>query len=254
MNATTLITGGAGKLGQVFVADCLSRGGTVVVIGARAETLSSLETSYPEASRDGRLVTFACDLMAQNAAAAVVKFCQERGLFPSGLVNNARSQSFLKIGEDGVVDRANFLAEFTLDVVVAYELSMALAAMPGSRIRRIVNVGSQYGCVAPNPALYDDFDQQSPVHYGVAKAALIQLSRELAVRLAPRNIQVNCVSFGGVNGRVNPEFEARYAKLAPMGRMLNESDVTGPVAFLLSDASAGMTGHNLIVDGGWTVW
>jgi NAD(P)-dependent dehydrogenase (short-subunit alcohol dehydrogenase family) len=72
--------------------------------------------------------------------------------------------------------------------------------------------------------------------------------------LAPRNVQVNCVSFGGVKGRADADFEARYAKLAPTGRMLDEKDIAGPVAYLLSDASVGMTGHNLVVDGGWTVW
>lgn len=254
MNAITLITGGTGKLGQVFVSDCLSRGDTAIVVGSREDALSSLTAAHPQAARSGQLVTFKCDLMAADAAAAIVKFCQQRTLFPDGLVNNARNQSFLKMGEDGFVDRTNFVGEFTLDVVVAYELSMALTTMPNSRMRRIVNIGSQYGCVAPNRALYDDFDRVSPIQYGVAKAALIQLSRELAVRLALRNVQVNCVSFGGVKGRANSEFEARYAKLAPMGRMLDEKDVAGPVAFLLSDASSGMTGHNLMVDGGWVAW
>lgn len=254
MSAITLITGGTGKLGQIFVSDCLSRGDTAIVVGSRDEALSSLTAAHPEAARSGQLVTFKCDLMVPDAAASVVKFCQDRTLFPDGLINNARNLSFLKIGEDGLVDRANFVAEFTLDVVVPYELSMALTAMPKSRLRRIVNIGSQYGCVAPNRALYDDFDRESPIQYGVAKAALIQLSRELAVRLAPRNVQVNCVSFGGVKGRVNSEFEERYAKLVPMGRMLEEKDILGPVAFLLSHASAGMTGHNLVVDGGWVAW
>jgi NAD(P)-dependent dehydrogenase (short-subunit alcohol dehydrogenase family) len=254
VSAITLITGGTGKLGQVFVSDCLSRGDTAIVIGPREETLSSVIAAHPEAVRSSQLVTFKCDLMAPGAAASVVKFCRERALFPDGLINNARNLSFLRIGEDGLVDRTNFVAEFTLDVVVPYELSMALTTMPNSRIRRIVNIGSQYGCVAPNRALYNDFDRESPIQYGVAKAALIQLSRELAVRLAPRNVQVNCVSFGGVKGRANSEFEARYAKLVPMGRMLDEKDLAGPVAFLLSDASTGMTGHNLVVDGGWAVW
>jgi NAD(P)-dependent dehydrogenase (short-subunit alcohol dehydrogenase family) len=125
--------------------------------------------------------------------------------------------------------------------------------MPNRRLKRVVNIGSQYGIVAPNRALYGDFERQSFIHYGVAKAALVHLSREMAVRLAPA-IRVNCVSFGGVEGRADADFQARYAALTPGGRMLRNDEIFGAVAFLSSDASSGTTGHNLVVDGGWTAW
>jgi NAD(P)-dependent dehydrogenase (short-subunit alcohol dehydrogenase family) len=108
--------------------------------------------------------------------------------------------------------------------------------------------------VAANPGLYENPASQSPLHYGVAKAALAHLTRELAVRLAPAGIQVNCIAFGGVEGRVDAEFRQRYAKLCPLGRMLNEGEVAGPVDMLLSDHFTAMTGHVLAVDGGWTIW
>lgn len=254
MSAVTMITGGTGKLGRILVADCLARGEKVVAISSKKETLSVLLSAHANAIDEGRLVAFACDLTARDASVAVTQFCEKNALMPTALVNNARSQAFLKISETGIVGREDFVGELTLDVVVPYELSMGLAYMDASVLRRVINIGSQYGIVAPNRYLYDDFDRQSPAHYGVSKAALIHLSRELAVRLAPRNIQVNCISFGGVEGRADPMFQARYAKLAPAGRMMSEDEVAGPVAFLLSDASAGMTGHNLVVDGGWTAW
>jgi hypothetical protein len=102
--------------------------------------------------------------------------------------------------------------------------------------------------------LYSDAVNQSPLHYGVAKAALQQLTRELAVRLANRDIQVNCVAFGGVEGRVDDAFKQRYAQLCPMGRMLREEEVVTPVDMLLSDGCSGVTGHTLAVDGGWGIW
>ncbi len=176
------------------------------------------------------------------------------GLRPDGLINNARSLDYLAVGADGMAARSNFLGELTLDVVVPYELVMALANMPSSRLRSVVNIGSQYGGVAPNLRLYDDPVRQSPVQYGVAKAALEHLTRELAVRLADRGIRVNCVAFGGVEGRVDEAFRKRYAALCPSGRMLGEHELPGPVDLLLSDDASAITGHVLRADGGWTAW
>ena len=110
-----------------------------------------------------------------------------------------------------------------------------------------------YGVVAPTPSLYDNFEESSAVHYGVSKAAQIHLTKELAVRLAPK-IRVNCVSFGGIKGRTDENFENRYKNLTPLQRMLEEEDVVGPIDFLVSDNSTNMTGQNIKVDGGWTIW
>ena len=74
------------------------------------------------------------------------------------------------------------------------------------------------------------------------------------MRLAPR-VRINCVAFGGFAGRTNNDFKERYGRMAPLGRMLTEEDAGGPVSFLLDDtASAAMTGHVLVADGGWSIW
>ena len=72
--------------------------------------------------------------------------------------------------------------------------------------------------------------------------------------MAGRGIQVNCIAFGGVEGCVDDAFKERYARLCPMGRMLRDDEVAGPVDMLLSDHFSGMTGHVLAVDGGWGIW
>ncbi len=93
-----------------------------------------------------------------------------------------------------------------------------------------------------------------PVNYLAAKAAHIHLTHDLAVRLAKKNVRVNCISYGGIEGRVDEAFKERYAQMCPSGRMLNDSDLAGPVMFLLSEAASGVTGHNLVADGGWSLW
>ncbi|MDT3687787.1 MAG: SDR family oxidoreductase [Pseudorhodoplanes sp.] len=248
-----LITGATGKFGHLLVADRLFRGNTVIAVGRRKEALAVLSEVHAADVQAKKLFTVDCDLTLADSAARVVERCRAAGVMPNYLINNARNLAFLQSGPDGAIVRENFIAELTLDVVVPGELTLAFANSPNAKLERVVNIGSQYGLVAPNRALYVDHASQPPIQYGVAKAALIHLTRELAVRLAPR-VQVNCVSFGGVEGRADVELQRRYASLAPTGRMLREDEIAGPVDFLLSDASSGMTGHNLVVDGGWTVW
>jgi NAD(P)-dependent dehydrogenase (short-subunit alcohol dehydrogenase family) len=194
------------------------------------------------------------DLAEDGAAGRLAERLAGAGLHPTVLVNCARDDRALELPDTGLPSREAWLREFVLDVVVPYELTMALALAPGSRLESVVNLASMYGIVAPQPGLYDDFARESPVHYGVAKAAVIQLSRELAVRLTARNIRVNTISYGGVAGRVDAAFEERYADRSVQRRMLAEEDVVGPAVFLATAASSGMTGHNLVVDGGWTIW
>ena len=249
---TILITGGSGKFGRTLVSHFLAAGDHIIATCRTAESLEKLLTEY--SSYCDRFVGVKADFTQNNAISLLREQLDVRNIRPDCLVNNARSLSFLKIGEDGLVSRENFYNEYLLDVVVPYELIMALAQQQDSQLRRVLNIGSQYGTVAANPHLYTDPVKQSPLHYGVAKAAMAHLTKELAVRLAGNNIQVNCVAFGGVEGRVDEAFKQRYAQLCPMGRMLRDDEVVGPVDMLLSDKCSGVTGHILAVDGGWGIW
>lgn len=249
---TILITGGSGKFGRILVSHFLATGDRVVATCRTDESLGELIKEY--LSYGDRFVGFKADLIEKDAIVLLREQLDARDIRPDCLINNARSISFLQIGDNGLVSRENFTNEYLLDVVVPYELTMALAQQRDSQLRRVLNIGSQYGTVAANPHLYTDPIKQSPLHYGVAKAALAHLTRELAVRLAGIGIQVNCVAFGGVEGRVDEAFKQRYAQLCPMGRMLRDDEVVGPVDMLLSDNCSGITGHILAVDGGWGIW
>jgi NAD(P)-dependent dehydrogenase (short-subunit alcohol dehydrogenase family) len=81
----------------------------------------------------------------------------------------------------------------------------------------------------------------------------LQLTRHLATTLAP-HIRVNAITPGGVERGQPPAFQERYRARTPIGRMATEQDFCGALAYLASDASAYVTGHNLIVDGGWSDW
>ena len=249
---TILLTGATGLIGRVLVKYFLACGDIVVAIGRSRDSLDKLKVEFREFSNQLRGISI--DLSSENASDRIVDFLLAEDLRPNCLINNARNASYLRLSPSGFVSRNNFMGELLMDVVMPYELTTALAKQTNTVLESVVNIGSQYGVVAPNLNLYSEPIKDSPLHYGVAKAALGHLTKELAVRLAPQGIRVNCVAFGGVEGRVGDDFKKRYAELCPMGRMLNEADLAGPVDLLLSPSSSAITGHTLIVDGGWSIW
>ena len=252
MTMQILITGATGSIGRALCEHFVAAGHTVIGLGRVQASLDALFGGI--APQSGRFVGIEIDLMRPDAVPALLGQLGARHLRPSALVNSARSLDFLKIEADGLVSRQNFLDEYLLDVVVPYELSMALARQDGSALRSIINVGSMYGSVAANPSLHTDHERQSPIQYGVAKAALVHLTKELAVRLAPASVSVNCIAYGGVEGRADAAFKERYARLSPSGRMLVKSEVVTPVDMLLSHPTTSITGQTIHADGGWTLW
>ena len=123
-----------------------------------------------------------------------------------------------------------------------------------NKLKTITNIGSQYGLVTATPSLYRNYHKDYPIQYGVAKAALVHLTKELAVKFSENNIRVNCLALGGVEGRVSASFVKRYSKLSPMGKMLSEEDILTPLDFIMHENSRAINGQTIIADGGWTLW
>ena len=124
----------------------------------------------------------------------------------------------------------------------------------------ILNISSDLGVISPDQRIYRqegiDEDKQNvkPITYSAAKWAVVGMTRYLAVYFAQRGIRVNCLSPTGVYNNHPEEFVKKLSNIIPMGRMADIDEYKGAIVFLCSDASSYMTGENLIIDGGKTVW
>lgn len=250
MKETILITGGTGKFGRQFIQHFIQKGWVVLFTTTNKERGDQLINQFDS----DNLISFVADLTIPDSISQLVDSIHNKGYTVNHLVNNARSLDSLITNSLGQTDRQPFIDEYLMDVVIPYELSMALYNTQASSLRTITNIGSQYGMVAANPNLYDNYPSQSPIQYGTAKAALVHLTKELAVRFANENIRVNCISYGGVEGRVDEGFKERYAQLVPIGRMLSESELAGPLELIIFDSCSAINGQTIQADGGWTLW
>src|SRR5947209_5972646 len=122
----------------------------------------------------------------------------------------------------------------------------------------IINIGSLYGSLAPDPRLYEHLPLDPPFlkppAYGMSKAAVASLTRYLAALWGASGVRVNTLSPGGVLAGQDATFRARYCARVPLRRMATPADLVGPLLFLASDASRYVTGTELVVDGGYGCW
>jgi len=251
MTQTVLITGGTGKFGRKFVEHFLTKKWRVIFTTTSQVRGDAL---IEELGKPDGLMAISTDLTSHSAVKELLVVLAEKKYRINHLVNNARSLDSLKTDALGQTGREDFMAEYLMDVVVPYELSMCLFNAQPDELKTITNIGSQYGVVAANPHLYEDYPKQSPIQYGVAKAALGHLTKELAVRMASKGVRVNCIAYGGVDGRVDDAFKERYAVLTPSARMLSEDELAGPLDFLIAASSSAITGQTLVADCGWSIW
>lgn len=242
------ITGGTGNIGARLVKDLVADGHEVMFTSrskAAGEKLIS----------ENQLNTNKCFAVELdfNDEKSLANLKEQLKFLPDVIIHNARSLDSLKISEKGRLSQDQFQQEFFNGITFPVELNHFFIDS-GSPLGDIVFISSMYGVVVPNPSLYDNFELQSPINYGVVKASQLHLVKELAVRLASKGIRANAISYGGVEGRVDEEFKKRYSKLTPSGRMLTHNDLYPPVKYILNNPDLNMTGETLKVDGGWTIW
>lgn len=251
-----LVAGGAGHVGLAVCEALLELGARVAVLDRDAARCQARVEKLSAFGRD-RVVATPCDLRDEQTTRETVHEVIARF---DGLDILVHSAAYV-----GSTDLQGWAVPFPRQEVAAWDEALrvnltsafvlaheARDALGTSGHGSVVLIASIYGLVGPDPGLYEGTQMANPVGYGVSKGGLLQLTRYLAVVLAPR-VRVNAISPGGVWRAQPATFVDRYVARTPLGRMATEEDFKGAIAYLASDLSTYVTGHNLVVDGGWTV-
>lgn len=248
-----LITGASGHLGNAVATGLAEAGASVVAASRSLERAQDVARTLPTLG-DAKHVAVQLDhLDSASVTAGFSDAVQAAGKIDI-LVNNGHNAT-TKTWHDISDDEFNAqLANATGYFRLAKELRDHAIARnaPAS----VILLGSMYGIVSSVPAMYEGIGPGNPVAYQVLKGGIVQLARHLAVHWAGDRIRVNTLSPGPFPNpnRAPAEMCRRLAERTPLGRLGNADELKGAVVFLASDASSFVSGHNLVVDGGWTAW
>lgn len=248
-----LITGATGHLGKAMCEGLAESGAAIAVCSTtlgKALNLAGVLTEKYSVQAEG----FELDLRDVNAMPGVVDTIVAKMGRLDCLVNNA---CFVKVNDLDQITPEEWNVGLQGGVTSPFFLMQACVGHLGKTRGCVINIGSMYGMVAPKPQNYSDTPFSSAVNYGAAKAALLQVTRYAAAYLGPQGIRVNALSpgpFPTQEVQKNELFKGRLTSNVPLLRLGEPDEIKGAVVFLASGASSFITGHNLVVDGGWTAW
>lgn len=261
------ITGGAGLLGTQHGAALAEVGAQVILADI------DLERAQNQAERLGREFSesvFSALQIDVTSPHSVRKACED-AIAQHGqidiLINNAAIDP--KVTADSVIETSrveNFPLDqwqFQIDVGLtgAFLCSQAFGSRMAERRQGVIlNIASDLSVFAPDQRIYEregvptERQPVKPITYSIVKTALVGMTRYLATYWATNNVRVNALSPGGVYNNQSEAFVVRLCNLIPMSRMARADEYRAAVQFLCSDASSYMTGQNIVMDGGRSVW
>jgi NAD(P)-dependent dehydrogenase (short-subunit alcohol dehydrogenase family) len=240
-----IVTGAARGLGQAYCIAFAGMGASVVA----ADISSCEETLQAMAAPSGRAIALSLDVTGMASAAAMAEKTIAQFGRIDGLVNNAALYGALRGGKFDTIEEGQWDAAMAVNVKGIWHCCKAVAgAMRSAGKGSIVNIAS----------LAATYGMPYALHYTTSKAAVIGLTRGLARELGRDNIRVNSVAPSAVLTEGTREFfgdkydkALEAIKLAQsIRRTLDPVDLVGTVGWLLSDASAFVTGQTISVDGG----
>jgi NAD(P)-dependent dehydrogenase (short-subunit alcohol dehydrogenase family) len=265
---SALITGAAGLLGKEHALALLEVGANVVLWDVNKEKLMRVTDELTRDFSGQSVIMSVVDISKEEEVNRAYKELESQGVIISILINNAAINPKYSLENNGTVfSRVENLSLNDWNYQVSVGLTGAFicskyfgAKMAASQEGVILNISSDLSVIAPDQRLYklsgvmDNSQPVKPITYSVIKSGLIGMTRYLATYWSTNGVRVNALSPGGIYEDQNDDFVKKISDLIPLGRMAKSNEYRSAVQFLCSDASSYMTGQNIVIDGGRSVW
>ena len=240
LNKVVIVTGGSGLIGCEILKHLVQEG--AIAINADITVDSDLSKHQIK-----------CDITSCESVGKMIAMVVDSFGRIDGLVNNAypRTTDWGNNFEDVSFESWQKNVDMQMNSVFLL-CQKVLEQMKKQGSGSIVNMSSIYGVVGNDFTLYEGYEGTSPAAYSAIKGGIINFTKYLASYFGKHGIRVNCVSPGGIKDQQHPSFIERYEYKTPLKRMGRAEEIAPAVTFLLSDDASYITGHNLMVDGGWT--
>jgi NAD(P)-dependent dehydrogenase (short-subunit alcohol dehydrogenase family) len=265
---SAIITGAAGLLGLEHSRALLEAGADLVLWDIDHEALHLTESVLSKEFPDAKILAQLVDVTKEEKVISAFEEIQFSGDIISILINNAainpKYQAVLNSSLKSRIENFD-LNDWNFQLDVGLTGAFICSKVIGSRMATlkrgvILNIGSDLSIIAPDQRIYGvdeikhDFQPVKPVTYSVIKHGLIGLTKYLATYWHLDGVRVNALSPGGVIDDQNPDFISKLINLIPMNRLAEKNEYKSAVQFLCSEASSYMTGQNLVIDGGRSIW
>lgn len=264
-NKIALITGAGGLLGPKHAEALLDYGCFVILTDVNSETLLSKYSELVEKYGTNKVVYEVMDVTNRLSIEKVVSKYNTIDI----LINNAAKDPKVTKDDNNLSPETRFetMTEeyFKEGIDAIINGTFLTTQLVSNKMLKsgggvVLNISSDLGVIAPDQRIYRDNNKTEeeqnvkPITYSAAKWAIVGMTKYLAIYFAKNNIRVNCLSPTGVYNNHPDDFVEKLSNIIPMGRMANIDEYKGAIVFMCSDASSYMTGSNLIIDGGKTVW
>lgn len=261
-----LLTGALGILGKVFTESYILNGANVFITDLNQDHIDSFVKELKQKYREQKFEIrgMACDLSKEDQIVSLInKFENDFGSIHV-LHNNAASKSsdlnkFFEPFENYSLETWREVMSVNVDGMFLMAKHVGKHMIKNKIKGSIIQTSSIYGVVAPDQRIYEGSSYMNrpintPAVYSASKAAVIGLTQYLSAYWGAAGIRVNTLTPGGMESGQNNTFKENYSRRVPLNRMGNPSELTGALIYLASDASSYVTGQNIVVDGGLSVW
>lgn len=261
-NKFCLITGAGGLLGYEHAYALLEIGANIILTDIDVKKIKRSQKKLKEVFPDQEIIYNKLDITNEKSVQKCLIHYKKKNIFISVLLNNASFNPPPNKLNSTLLENYNinrWKKELDVGLTGAFICSKVFGTeMAKNKNGVILNISSDLSVISPDQRLYNKNDKKilraKPVTYSVAKTGLIGLTRYIATYWSKNNVRCNAISPGGVLNKHNKIFVKKLNKLIPMGRMANRSEYRASIQFLCSDASSYMTGQNIVIDGGRSIW